>query len=264
MHVFLPKRATVAFTANTSPITHSVICVRKGAKWKVADYIHTHKSIQFVLRSRELQIGRTVTELASRTRLRFPPTALSLLQLSSGLEHHSVSHRLPLPSTLFWASVHSEVHTRKTSATLWGKVKGVTRLLNMTHALVQVLSLKLYSVALLLYQPSFLPKLRNHIFHVFLDHGIICYCPLSSPASVKARRSARAALWPPLPDRLTACQRVSETLGTVTGHQPRQISDSLGVWVCVGYCGEGCSAYDSLMLLVGLSRLLYSGPYLAS
>lgn len=110
----------------------------------------------------------------------------------------------------------------------------------------------LFQILWLYFAPAFLPpKIKKPYFPCVFDHGIICYCPLS-PATVNGRCSAQAALWPPLPDRLTACQRVWN-LGTVTGHQPCQISDSLGVCVCVGYCGEGYSAYDSLMFRVVLS-----------
>lgn len=97
-------------------------------------------------------------------------------------------------------------------------------------------------------------------------------CPQSSPSSlsVGARRSPQAFLWPPLPimpHRLPVCTQNSE-LDTVTGGRRRQqckFKDSLGVCVCVDFCGEGSSAFgligDALLVWFGG---LYSGPYLAS
>lgn len=94
-------------------------------------------------------------------------------------------------------------------------------------------------------------KQSDHIFHVCLTMGMSIFIPFSS-LSVEARRSPQAFLWPPLPDRLTACQRVSKTPGQE--QQRPEVSedganlDSLGVCVCVEFCGEGCSAFVSLML----------------
>lgn len=105
-----------------------------------------------------------------------------------------------------------------------------------------------------LYEPALFIsfwKQSDRIFLVCLTMGVSLFVPFSS-LSVEARRSPQAFLWPPLPDRLNACQRVSKTPDKE--QQRLEVSedsanlDSLGVCVCVEFCGEGCSAFVSLML----------------
>lgn len=87
----------------------------------------------------------------------------------------------------------------------------------------------------------------------FLTTGESAILPLlTSQCKSQALCTGRPVTTAPRPPHCLPAR--VRNLGTVTGHQPRQIGDSLGVCVCVGYCGEGCSAYDSLMLLVVLSR----------
>lgn len=93
---------------------------------------------------------------------------------------------------------------------------------------------------------------RRTIFSMCLTLGV-------SPSSLSAgaRRSPQAFLWPPLPPCLTACQCVSKThsstqwLGVSKDNSANL--DSLGVCVCVEFCGEGSSAFLSRWYTVGLA-----------
>lgn len=87
-------------------------------------------------------------------------------------------------------------------------------------------------------------------------------CPQSSPSclSVGARRSPQAFLWPPLPSRLAACQCVSKTQSLTQWLEVSKDNsanlDSLGVCVCVEFCGEGSSAFCLIDTLCDLFRVL--------
>lgn len=103
---------------------------------------------------------------------------------------------------------------------------------------------------------------------VYLTMGVSPIVPVLSECRSQALSTGLPVTTAPImPHRLPVCTQNSE-LDTVTGGRRRRqckFKDSLGVCVCVDFCGEGSSAFgligDALLVRFGGP---YSGPYLAS